>query len=35
MSATFHDLRVWQEAMELPVASYKGTAHFPEHEIDL
>jgi four helix bundle protein len=33
MSATFQDLRVWQEAMDLKVAIYKSTAEFPKHEI--
>ena len=33
MSATFQDLRVWQEAMDLTVAIYKSSAEFPKHEI--
>lgn len=33
MSATFQDLRVWQEAMDLTVAIYKSTAQFPKDEI--
>ena len=33
MPSSFRDLRVWQEARELTVDIYKGTARFPKHEI--
>ena len=33
MSASFKDLRVWQEAMGLAVAIYKGTESFPKQEV--
>jgi four helix bundle protein len=33
MTATFKDLRVWQEAMEFVVDVYKSTAKFPRHEL--
>ena len=33
MSASFKDLRVWQEAMRLAVDIYRATAQFPRHEL--
>jgi four helix bundle protein len=33
MSASFKDLRVWQEAMRLVVELYRATAQFPRHEL--
>ncbi len=33
MSASFKDLRVWQEAMKLAVDVYRTTAEFPRHEL--
>lgn len=33
MSASFKELRVWQEAMKFTVAIYCATAQFPRHEI--
>jgi four helix bundle protein len=33
MSASFRDLRVWQEAMELTAMIYRGTAAFPRMEM--
>lgn len=33
MSSSFRDLRVWQEAMQLTAAIYKGTVGFPRHEV--
>jgi len=33
MSASFKDLRVWQEAMRFVVAVYRVTATFPKHEL--
>ena len=33
MGASFKDLRVWQEAMGLAVAVYKGTESFPKQEV--
>ncbi len=32
-SKTFHDLRVWQEAMNLTEKIYLATAEFPKHEL--
>lgn len=32
-NSTFHDLRVWQEAMNLTEAIYRATAEFPKHEL--
>ena len=33
MSASFRDLRVWQEAMTLTTQIYKNTAEFPKSEV--
>jgi len=33
MSASFRDLRVWQEAMRFTVEIYRATAQFPRHEL--
>jgi four helix bundle protein len=33
MSSSFHDLRVWQEAMRLATETYKVTVNFPRHEL--
>jgi four helix bundle protein len=33
MSASFKDLRVWQEAMKFTVEVYRVTAKFPKHEL--
>jgi len=33
MSASFKDLRVWREAMNLAVEIYRVTAQFPRHEL--
>jgi four helix bundle protein len=33
MSASFKDLRVWQEAMKFAVEIYRATAQFPRHEL--
>jgi len=33
MSASFKDLRVWQEAMKFTVEVYQVTAAFPRHEL--
>jgi four helix bundle protein len=33
MSASYRDLRVWQQAMELVVETYKQTRDFPKTEI--
>jgi four helix bundle protein len=33
MSASFKDLRVWQEAMKFTVEVYRVTADFPRHEL--
>jgi four helix bundle protein len=33
MSASFKDLRVWQEAMRFTVEIYRATAQFPRHEL--
>lgn len=33
MPASFRDLRVWQESIELTAQIYDETAHFPKHEI--
>lgn len=33
MASTFRDLRTWQEAMELAVATYRFTGKFPKHEL--
>jgi four helix bundle protein len=32
-NSTFHDLRVWQEAMNLTEETYRATAEFPKHEV--
>ena len=32
-NSTFHDLRVWQEAMNLTEEIYHATADFPKHEL--
>ncbi len=32
MGGTYHDLKVWQSAMELTVATYRVTQRFPAHE---
>jgi len=31
--SSFRDLRVWQEAMKLAAAIYRGTVGFPRHEL--
>lgn len=33
MSSSFRDLRVWQEAVNLAVETYQGTAVFPKQEV--
>lgn len=33
MSASFRELRVWQQAMELALDVYRGTERFPKHEL--
>ncbi len=33
MSASFKDLRVWQESMKFAVEVYRRTAQFPRHEL--
>ena len=33
MASSFRDLRVWQEAMQLTMETYKATANFPRREI--
>jgi four helix bundle protein len=33
MSASFKDLRVWQEAMKFVVEVYRVTGQFPKHEM--
>ncbi|HTW58959.1 MAG TPA: four helix bundle protein [Terriglobales bacterium] len=33
MSASFKDLRVWQESMKFAVDMYRTTARFPRHEL--
>jgi four helix bundle protein len=33
MSASFKDLRVWQESMKFAVEVYRITAQFPRHEL--
>jgi len=33
MSASFKDLRVWQEAMRFAVDIYRATSQFPRHEL--
>lgn len=33
MSASFKDLRVWQEAMKFAVGVYRVTGQFPKHEV--
>jgi four helix bundle protein len=33
MSASFKDLRVWQEAMKFVVEVYRATSVFPRHEL--
>ena len=33
MGGTFHDLRVWQGAMEFTVKIYRVTQKFPPHEL--
>jgi four helix bundle protein len=32
-NSTFHDLRVWQEAMNLTEEIYRATTQFPKHEL--
>ena len=32
-NSTFHDLRIWQEAMTLTEEIYRASAHFPKHEL--
>jgi four helix bundle protein len=32
-NSTFHDLRVWQEAMNLTEEIYRATSQFPKHEL--
>jgi four helix bundle protein len=31
--SSFRDLRVWPEAMKLTAEVYRGTVHFPRHEL--
>jgi len=31
-NSSFHDLRIWQEAMDLTVEIYRVTGGFPKHE---
>jgi four helix bundle protein len=31
-NSTFHDLRIWQQAMDLTVEIYRVTSGFPKHE---
>ena len=33
MSASFRELRVWQEAMKLTTEIYRSTTRFPKHEL--
>ena len=33
MSASFKDLRVWQESMKFVVGVYRATEQFPRHEL--
>jgi four helix bundle protein len=33
MGSSFRELRVWQQAMELTIAIYRGTETFPKHEL--
>ena len=33
MSASFRELRVWQEAMKLTTEVYRATSVFPKHEL--
>lgn len=33
MPSSFHDLRVWQDAMKLTADIYRATAAFPKHEL--
>jgi four helix bundle protein len=33
MSASFKDLRVWRESMELAIEIYRGTVGFPKYEL--
>src|SRR5215472_14929938 len=33
MSSSFRDLRVWQQAIDLALETYQGTAAFPRHEV--
>jgi len=33
MSASFRELRVWQQSMELALGVYRGTEGFPKHEL--
>ena len=33
MASSFRDLRVWREAMELAVTTYRFTGNFPKHEL--
>jgi four helix bundle protein len=32
-ASSFRDLRVWQQAMEMALAVYRGTERFPKHEL--
>ncbi len=32
-ASSFRDLRVWQQAMNLAIAVYRGTDGFPKHEL--
>jgi four helix bundle protein len=32
-NSSFHDLRIWQESMDLTVEIYRITSSFPKHEI--
>ena len=33
MSGSFRDLRVWQQAIDLAIATYRVTGFFPKHEL--
>jgi four helix bundle protein len=33
MSASFKDLRVWQESMKFAIEVYRATTQFPRHEL--
>ena len=32
-TSSFRDLRVWQQAIEMALAVYRGTERFPKHEL--